>query len=73
MRAYAEWHFGLGPDYCRGCAALDRDCGLACPYAAYAPASGEGVDPGIARCTGRITVRFENTTLLARAQAVTSA
>ena len=24
----------------------------------------EGVDPGIARCTGQITVRFENTTLL---------
>jgi len=25
-----------------GCAALDRDCGLACPYAAHAPASVEG-------------------------------
>ena len=33
----------------------------------------EGVDPGIARCTGQITVRFENTTLLAQAQAGTSA
>jgi hypothetical protein len=31
------------------------------------------VDPGIARCTGQITVRFENTTLLAQAQAGTSA
>ena len=41
-RARAEWHFGSGPDYCRGCAALDRDCGLACPYAAHAPASIEG-------------------------------
>jgi len=28
----------------------------------------EGVDPGIARCTGQITVCFENTTLLAQAQ-----
>jgi len=27
----------------------------------------EGVDPGIARCTGQITVRCENTTLLAQA------
>ncbi len=33
----------------------------------------EGVDRGIARCTGQITVRFENTTLLAQAQADTSA
>jgi hypothetical protein len=33
----------------------------------------EGVDPGVARCTGQITVRFENTTLLAQAQAGTSA
>jgi hypothetical protein len=33
----------------------------------------EGADPGIARCTGEITVRFENTTLLAQAQAGTSA
>ena len=32
----------MGPDYCRGCAALDRDCGLTCPYAAHAPASVEG-------------------------------
>ncbi len=31
LRARAEWHFGQGPDYCRGCVALDRDCGLACP------------------------------------------
>jgi hypothetical protein len=28
----------------------------------------EGVDPGIARCTGQITVRFENTVLLGQAQ-----
>ena len=28
----------------------------------------EGVDPGIARCTGQVTVRFENTTLLSQAQ-----
>jgi hypothetical protein len=33
----------------------------------------KGVDPGIARCTGHITVRFENTKLLALAQADTSA
>ena len=33
----------------------------------------EGVDPGIARCTGQITVRFENITLLAQAQAGISA
>jgi hypothetical protein len=33
----------------------------------------EGVDPGIARATGQVTVRFENTTLLAQAQAGTSA
>ena len=33
----------------------------------------EGVDPGISCCTGQITVRFENTTLLAQAQAGTSA
>jgi len=33
----------------------------------------EGVDPGIARCTGQITVRLENTTLLAQAQGGTSA
>jgi hypothetical protein len=32
----------LGPDYCRGCAALDRDCGLSCPYAEHAPVSAEG-------------------------------
>jgi predicted protein tyrosine phosphatase len=31
------------------------------------------VDPGIVRCTGQITVRFENTTLLAQAQAGTAA
>ena len=42
LRARAEWHFGSGPEYCRGCTALDRDCGLACPYAAHAPASVEG-------------------------------
>lgn len=33
----------------------------------------EGVDPGLARCNGQITVRFENTTLLSQAQAGTSA
>ncbi len=33
----------------------------------------EGVDPGIARCTGQITVRFENSTLLTQAQNGTSA
>ncbi len=33
----------------------------------------EGVDPGIARCTGQITVRFENTVLLAQAQGGTAA
>jgi hypothetical protein len=33
----------------------------------------EGVDPGIARCTGQITVRFENTVLLAQAQGGTPA
>ena len=33
----------------------------------------EGVDPGISRCTGQITVRFENTTLLAQAQGGTAA
>ncbi len=32
-----------------------------------------GVDPGIARCTGQITVRFVNTELLARAHAGISA
>ena len=31
------------------------------------------MDPGIARCTGQITVRFENTTLLAQAQPGNSA
>jgi hypothetical protein len=33
----------------------------------------EGVDPGIARATGQITVRFENTTLLNQAQNGTAA
>jgi hypothetical protein len=33
----------------------------------------EGVDPGVMRATGQITVRFENTTLLTQAQAGTSA
>jgi hypothetical protein len=33
----------------------------------------EGVDPGVTRATGQITVRFENTTLLAQAQGGTSA
>ena len=33
----------------------------------------EGVDPGIARCTGQITVRFENTVLLGQAQGGTPA
>jgi hypothetical protein len=33
----------------------------------------EGVDPGIARATGQITVRFENTTLLTQAQNGTAA
>lgn len=33
----------------------------------------EGVDPGVARATGQITVRFENTTLLTQAQNGTSA
>ncbi|MFL1463433.1 phage tail tube protein [Roseococcus sp. DSY-14] len=33
----------------------------------------EGVDPGVARCTGQVTVRFENTTLLAQAQNGTAA
>ncbi len=42
LRARAAWHFGQGPDYCRGCAALDRDCGHLCPYAAHAPATIEG-------------------------------
>ncbi|MBX6387226.1 MAG: hypothetical protein IRZ07_30330, partial [Microbispora sp.] len=42
LRARAAWHFGRGPEYCRGCAALGRDCGQACPYAAHAPASLEG-------------------------------
>lgn len=42
MKGRAEWHFGQGPDYCRGCAALDRDCGLECPYTAHSPASAEG-------------------------------
>jgi predicted protein tyrosine phosphatase len=28
----------------------------------------EGVDPGVTRATGQITVRFENTTLLTQAQ-----
>ena len=42
MRRRAAWHAGNGPDYCRGCAALDRDCGLSCPYAAHAPESAEG-------------------------------
>ncbi len=36
------WHFGRGPEYCRGCAALGRDCADACPYAAHAPATAEG-------------------------------
>lgn len=42
LRLRAAWHFGAGPDYCRGCAALGRDCGQACPYAAHAPATAEG-------------------------------
>ena len=42
LRARAAWHFGRGPEYCRGCAALDRDCAAACPYAAHAPTSVEG-------------------------------
>ena len=42
LRARAAWHFGRGPEYCRGCAALGRDCADACPYAAHAPASVQG-------------------------------
>jgi hypothetical protein len=42
LRARAAWHFGRGPDYCRGCAALGRDCADACLYAAQAPTSLEG-------------------------------
>lgn len=38
----AAWHFGQRADYCRGCAALDRDCSRPCPYAAHAPATVEG-------------------------------
>jgi hypothetical protein len=33
----------------------------------------EGVDPGVTRATGQITVRFENTTLLTQAQNGTAA
>jgi len=42
LRARAAWHFGRGPEYCRGCAALGRDGADACPYAAQAPTSLEG-------------------------------
>jgi len=42
LRARAAWHFGRGPEYCRGCAAVARDCGAACPYAAHSPLSLEG-------------------------------
>jgi len=33
----------------------------------------EGAGPGVARCTGEITVRFETTTLFAQAQGRTAA
>jgi hypothetical protein len=39
LRARAAWHFGSGPEYCRGCAAIARDCGDSCPYTAHAPLS----------------------------------
>lgn len=42
MRARAAWHGGGGPEYCRGCAATERDCGPVCPYAANAPTTIEG-------------------------------
>jgi hypothetical protein len=37
LRARAAWQFGAGPDYCRGCAAIGRDCGSECPFVANAP------------------------------------
>ena len=39
LRARAAWHFGSGPEYCRGCAAIARDCGDSCPYSQHAPLS----------------------------------
>ena len=42
MKARAAWHFGGGPDYCRGCRALDKDCGAECPYEQHAPLTVDG-------------------------------
>jgi hypothetical protein len=39
LRARAAWHFGSGPEYCRGCVAIARDCGDSCPYSQHAPLS----------------------------------
>jgi hypothetical protein len=40
LRSLAEWHYGEGPDYCRGCG--PGGCG-ACPYEEHAPRSEAGM------------------------------
>jgi hypothetical protein len=42
LRARAAWHFGGGPNYCRGCQALQKECGAQCPYEQHAPLSVDG-------------------------------
>ena len=42
MKARAAWHFGGGPQYCRGCRALQKDCGEQCPYEQHAPLTIDG-------------------------------
>ncbi|MFN8890966.1 MAG: hypothetical protein ACK5WA_01185, partial [Alphaproteobacteria bacterium] len=37
--ARAAWHFGSGPEYCRGCSAIARDCADSCPYTQHSPLS----------------------------------
>lgn len=64
MRARAEWHFGGGPDYCAGCAQLDRPCargesgrdGQRCPYIEHGPLTEAGWQAWdvVTRCAGQL-------------------
>jgi hypothetical protein len=46
LRELAEWHFGEGPDYCRGCVETEAPCARAepwaCRYRELQPQSEEG-------------------------------